>query len=394
MRKTAEEDLYYNWRVFQRRRMYYADGRSNMPNLGRHSLGTRDLTEAKQQLQLLDRKLAVLNGLVAESAGETPFPAIPIEVGMRQYLDHCRRPRVMGGKAEGTIKRYGAVGDKFSSFCKQINISSWQGVTKSVVERYGGDLDRLDYAQRTISLELHLVQHVVHWFIDEKRLPQQQRMKLGLKKLTGSDTYCYTRAQVDAILAHCNSNRELDWLYVLLATLAMTGMRIGEAINLRHSDIEWEPRPFLKIADEGASQRKAKMKSARKTKGKRGRIVPIHDDLQPILKQIIRHRDGYVFHGPRGGRLKADTARVIFKRDVVEQLAEQFPTEEGDIGFVHARFHSFRHYFVSKCSEAGASDGQIKDWVGHKDSEMVALYRHQFDDTSQSRMKSIQFTSV
>lgn len=393
MRKTLDEALNYNWSVFQRRQMYYADGRSNSPDLGRHSLGTRNRAEANQQLHLLDRKLAIENGIVVEPLGDTAFPAIPIGVGMGQYLDHCRRPRVMGGKTEGTIKRYRSVGDKFAAFCKKKGIASWQGVSKMIIEQYGGDLDRQEYAQRTISLEMHLVQHVVHWFIDEKRLPEQMRMKLGLKKLTGSDTYCYSRAEVSAILDHCKSDADLAWLYDLLATLAMTGIRIGEAVQLRHADIEWEPRPILRIADEGASHRKAKMKSARKTKGKRGRIVPIHPDLASVLQRIERNRDGYVFHGPRGGRLKADTARVIFKRDVVEPLADQFPTEVGDIGFVHARFHSFRHYFVSQCSAAGASDGQIMDWVGHKDSEMVSIYRHQFDAAGQERMQSIRFTS-
>ncbi|PQO41787.1 hypothetical protein C5Y96_00410 [Blastopirellula marina] len=385
---------HFQWRLFQRDGVYYADGRSNQPDLGKHSLATRIKSEATGRLKLLDHRMALANGFIAEPAPQATTPEISIEAGWKEYLEHCKRPRVMGGKSENTVKRYRAVGDKFTQFCHERNILVWRAVTKTIVEAYGRHLNSLDYAQRTLSLELHLIQHIVHWFIDEKRLPEEQRMKLGLKKLTGTDTYCYSREEVEAILKLCQATSELEWMYPLLATLAMTGMRIGEAIQLRHSDIEWEPRPMIKIADEGASQRKAKMKSARQTKGKRARSVPIHPELQEILKQLPRHRDGFVFHGPRGGRLKADTARVILKRDVLEPLVERFPTQEGDIGFIHGRFHSFRHYFVSQCSAAGASEGQIKDWVGHQDSEMVALYRHQFDDANQERMKSIQFTSA
>jgi len=394
MHKNKENQLYFNWGFLKRNGVFYADGRSNTPNLGKHSLGTRKRSEAEENLQHLDFKFAVQNGLIVETLTDEGFPTISIEIGWKEFLEHCQRPRVMGGTSENTYKRYRTVADKFTEFCQKQSLGDWQAVKKPVVESYGRHLSKLGYAERTLSLELHLIQHVVHWFIDEKRLPEEQRMKLGLKKMTGTDTYCYTRDEVDAILKRCESKDDLAWLYPVLATLAMTGMRIGEAIQLRHSDLEWEPRPIIKIADEGASQRKAKMKSARKTKGKRGRSVPIHPDLESILKSVPRHRDGYVFHGPRGGRLKADTARVIFKRDVIGPLADQFPTDEGDIGFIHGRFHSFRHYFVSQCSAAGASEGQIKDWVGHQDGEMVAIYRHQFNDANQARMASIRFTSA
>jgi len=392
--KSKEASLYYEWKIFCREGVHYADGRSNRPSLGKHSLGTRNREEAHERLQMLDHKLAIANGLISESASGTAFPEISIETGWTTFMDHCQRPRVMGGKSENTIARYRAVRDKFTAYCRDQQVYTWRGVVKSVVESYGRHLTRKGYAERTLSLELHLVQQVVHWFIDENLLPPEQRMKLGLKKLTGTDTYCYSRAEVDAILAHCLANPRLEWLHPLLATLAMTGMRIGEARTLRHSDITWEPQPIIQIADEGSSHRKRVMNSARRTKGKRGRKVPIHPDLQVILQGLARHPDGYVFHGPRGGRLKPDSARAIFRRGVIEALADQFPTEEGDIGFIHGRFHSFRHYFVSQCSASGASEGQIKDWVGHKDSEMVGHYRHQFDDASQQRMKSIRFTSA
>lgn len=49
---------YYTWLLGQRQGVWYADGRSNVPPLGRHSLGTRSPEEARQQLLHLDLTMA------------------------------------------------------------------------------------------------------------------------------------------------------------------------------------------------------------------------------------------------------------------------------------------------------------------------------------------------
>ncbi len=72
----------------------------------------------------------------------------------------------------------------------------------------------------------------------------------------------------------------------------------------------------------------------------------------PILQGIPKHADGYVFHGPRGARLKADTVRNRLVRDV---LAPSFPTPKVETGFADGRLHSFRHFFGSLFAIDGAS---------------------------------------
>ena len=100
-----------------------------------------------------------------------------------------------------------------------------------------------------------------------------------------------------------------------------------------------------------------------------------------------------MFHGPRGGRLKQDMARTIFRRDVIVPLAKLFGAVPGEVGFADGRFYGFRHYFVSQCFAHGASAGEVKEWVGHKDSAMVAHYRHQFDDLGRQRIQRVQFVA-
>jgi integrase len=97
-----------------------------------------------------------------------------------------------------------------------------------------------------------------------------------------------------------------------------------------------------------------------------------------------------VFHGPRGGLLKADTLRVVLRRDVLAPLAERFPAAAGETGFADGRLHSFRHYFVSKCARDGVPEQTVMRWVGHQDSNIVRRYFHLHDETAQQQMGRVR----
>lgn len=78
--------------------MFYADGRSNKFNLGRHSLGTKDQRVALAALRELDLKLAVSHGLADPLLmSKRAVPMLSLEQGVELYIDYVRRPRVMRG---------------------------------------------------------------------------------------------------------------------------------------------------------------------------------------------------------------------------------------------------------------------------------------------------------
>jgi hypothetical protein len=47
--------------------------------------------------------------------------------------------------------------------------------------------------------------------------------------------------------------------------------------------------------------------------------------------------------------------------------------------------------FVSQALLGGASEGEVKDWVGHRDTRMVELYRHLCEQDSKLKMQRINF---
>ncbi len=382
---------YYTWRLFARNGVWYADGRGNQDKLGKHSLGTREKTTALENLRQQDLVKSAKQGRDLRPTA-TPSAALSIEDGWNIFLDHAARPEVTGGASRRTLARYRAVRDKHVGFCKQRGINSWQQVDETAVLAYGRHLEDHGYAPRTLYLELTTIQSLLKLLIKQKRLSDEQRFELRLRRPQGSDTYCYTVAEVTAMITHCQGHPDLRWLAVVLESLTLTGLRISELASLRRDDLKLDEQgqpAFLSLTDERASAKRS-VEEQRRTKGRRGRVVPVHPRLTALLEQLPQAKDGLIFHGPQGGKLKPDTVRKIFVREVLTPLSSQFPGVRGQVGFADGRLHSFRHFFLSRAFAEGATEAENKTWVGHRDSRVVELYRHLSDHDSRQRLARLQ----
>jgi integrase len=213
---------------------------------------------------------------------------------------------------------------------------------------------------------------------------------MSMRRSHDSATYCYTPEQVASMIELCRADPELAWLGDLILAMATSGMRIGEMCSLRRSDIDMEAG-FIRLPDNRHSARQKKLGSVRKLKNRHARVLPLHGEIKAVLSAMSRHADGRVFHGPLGGVLKADTVRNILIRSVIKPLSDSFPTPDGEVGFKHGRLHSFRHFFVSQAFLGGVSEGEIRDWVGHRDTKIIERYRHLRHSDSQRKMSQIDF---
>jgi integrase len=379
---------YFTWRLFQRAGVWYADGRTADIDLGKHSLGTRDRRLATQELSQLDVQMAIQHGIASAQTVILPEDIIIAE-GWALYLANCGRSQGLGGVAPKSLQRYNSIRDKHVPWCSSKDINSWRQFDRKAFEKYGDWMFK-NYAYRTCYTDLTQVKSVVKWLIDEKHLPEGSRIVYKLQKPEGSDTYCPRAVEVSAMIDLCLNRPDLRWLGHVLFALAHLGLRISELAALRWTDVDLA-QGFVRIADERASSRKTKAGTARTTKGRRSRVIPIHPELAKLLLKMGRRADGRVFQAIKGGILRPDNARAIFIRDVVEALTERFPTPADEIGFAAVRFHSLRHYFCSQCFLGGASEGEIREWMGHRDSKIVELYRHLRREDATRKMRQIAF---
>lgn len=395
MPKKRENELilgrFFKWKLYQRDGVFYADARSNTVNAGRHSLITKDRAEALENMKRLDRIKALELGLAVP---EEPAAGVPeglaLAEGRRLYLEHAARSEVTGGASKKTRQRYQAVFDKFQAFAQKRGVQNWRQVTTAVVEAYSKFLADSNYAERTQYLELTTVKQAVKFFIERGLLPQECRINLKLRKVTDSSAYCYTQVEVAAIVAFCRQEPELLWLADVCVALACTGTRIGELAALRWDDIDLE-QETMRIANDPDSPGNRLHGQRRRTKNRHDRSFPIHADLLHVLERMPRHRDGYIFHGPRGGRLKPDTARNVLTKRVLPLVAEGLHGRGIQSRVAEGRLHTFRHYFCSVCANNGTAVQVVLMWLGHRDSRMIRYYFHMFDGAARDQMKKLDF---
>lgn len=177
---------YFKWKLRRRGDVYSADGRSNHPDLGRHSLGTRDSDEALQMLQELDRVKAVELG-VADKSDLQPQTHAQLEFqhGWDLYEQHLSRPEVIGGVDAKTVQRYRPICDKFVTHAQSRGIRHWNDVTAQVVTVYLKSLAKDKYADRTLYMEGTFLKTIMKWLAQGKLIPRECLFNLPLKKVRG-----------------------------------------------------------------------------------------------------------------------------------------------------------------------------------------------------------------
>ena len=219
---------HFVWLLGQRDGVYYADGRSNRANAGRHSLGTRDYKEAIAAVQKLDVTQAVALNLADPAILNVGHDQVSLAEGRQLYEEHVRRPRVVGGARPTSSKRYRAVLDKFLPFARKSGVSAWNQVGKKLLEQYAAFLQKEGYAYATQYLELTTLKQIVKFLIEIKRLPASQAIYLPMSKAQGTTTYCWRKEEIQAMLALCQATLELAWIEKIIIALACTGLRISE----------------------------------------------------------------------------------------------------------------------------------------------------------------------
>ncbi|WP_428306235.1 tyrosine-type recombinase/integrase [Lacipirellula sp.] len=387
---------HFKWRLYQREGIWYADGRSNTPNAGRHSLETSDLLEAKKVLHDLDEQKAEDLGIIPRtSRPTTSSEVLSLADGRKLYEQHINRPAVTGGLQESTKKKYRSHLDKLINFLAAKNISAWNHLTAQLLSDYAAYLKRggpedsrpESYSDKSVSNEIVFAKQLVKWFITEGHLAGMQPIELKIRKAESQRPYCWRAIEVAAMINHCRSHKGLNWLGDVIVALACTGLRISELAGLRWADIDLEGG-ILSLTDERNFGRDGS--GHRRLKSGKSRSFPIHANLLQVLRTLSQEVED-IFLGPRGGKLKPDTVRRLLIRDVLTPLADKFPTLIGQRGFQDGRLHSFRHYFCSTCANKGVPDQMLMKWLGHRDSEMVRHYYHLHDAEARQRMNRIDF---
>lgn len=146
---------------------------------------------------------------------------------------------------------------------------------------------------------------------------------------------------------------------------ACTAARIGEISGCRVRDIDtttwiWTVRRQTTPGPGGLTDKG--------TKGNRARYVPIIEQIQPLVTELIaRHPhnpDARLFTGPRGGRI---TTAGLRDRTHWDQVVTT-------LGYQHLVRHTLRHTGLTWYADAGVPLHRLQQIPGHADSRVTERY--------------------
>jgi integrase len=177
--------------------------------------------------------------------------------------------------------------------------------------------------------------------------------------------------QLAAALVDRSSDHFAGWGEVVIFA-ACTAARIGEVSGVRRADVDsdawtWTVRRQTTPGPGGLIDKG--------TKGKRARIVPLIQEVRPLvearMESIGPDLMARLFTGPRGGRISTAVLRDATHWDEVVI----------DLGYEHLRRHDLRHTGLTWMADAGVPVHVLRKIAGHGSLITTQRYLHPDDQS-------------
>jgi integrase len=178
-----------------------------------------------------------------------------------------------------------------------------------------------------------------------------------------------TWTQVQAVAAHLP-----EQLASLVIVLALTGLRIGEAMGLRWKHVDLEAG-MLYVRENFVRGEYGTLKTARSR-----RDVPLHSLAIAALSRLTRgDAESPVFAGAKSGKPLDQ-----------HNIAKRFLKEAGRLaGCPWVSWHCLRHTYASLADQVGMSIAERQRVMGHASAGMNLHYTHADLDLVRERMEKI-----
>lgn len=183
------------------------------------------------------------------------------------------------------------------------------------------------------------------------------------KRIYKEDNH-YTKEELKTFLAY--SKKEKFHVYVLFRLLAYSGMRIGELLALKVSDIDFDTSQIsiTKTISRTADSR-FELHKPKTTAG--DRIISVDSDTINLVSTLTKDkkREDFIFSfngfRPYSYRTVTDWKNKITKKAKLKKIS----------------LHGFRHTYTSLLFESGANIKEIQEQLGHSRVEMTLnVYTH------------------
>lgn len=219
---------------------------------------------------------------------------------------------------------------------------------KGRVERIEAEHQPKGLSAKTVRNINQVISSAMDFAVAQKIITENPCKNVSLPKLEHKEMQTIPAEQLQAFLQEAKATGVYEMYYIELAT----GLRRGELLGLRWTDIDWK-NGIIKVRRQIARVDGKIVESPLKTKNSYRAVSISPQAIEVLREQKRKTNDQYVFPSPNGGPISPDSVNNMLKR-VLERA-----------GIPKVRFHDLRHTFATIALQNGVDIKTVSGMLGH-----------------------------
>jgi site-specific recombinase XerD len=270
---------------------------------------------------------------------------------LKEYLDDRKRRNCR----PSTLRGYFTTLTVFLSFLKERGRTSLDTISREDLSSFVEYQQDRGRQATTVSTRLRLLYAFLGYLVDREVVPPEVLKRKLRVKVPEALPRAMDPEDVRELLAVINRCRDRALILVLLRT----GMRIGELLATRMSEVRLQDRQII-------------IMEAQKTRV--GRVAYLSADACEALRAWVQQRD------PAKERLFYGQGRLSLGYTAVRMRFAQY-LEEAGLGQKGYSLHCLRHTCATELLNAGMRLECLQQLLGHRSIEMTRRYARLTDNT-------------
>jgi len=271
---------------------------------------------------------------------------------VEQYLRHKYRRNCKAN----TLRQAAISLEQFLLFFANRGNTVLEQLSREDIEAFVEDMQDRGLKLTTVNTRLRNVYAFIRFLIMEYKVVSWELMERKIKlKLPDRLPRAIDPQHLDQLLGAIDDCRDR----ALITLLLRSGMRIGELLNCKLTDIDLNEQKILIYQSDKTSV---------------GRAVYYSTDAQQALLAWLRVRDAggqYLFYGQKDKPLCYEAARAIFHRCL----------QKADLHYSGYSLHCLRHSFATGLLNAKMPLECLRVLLGHSNLEITRRYARLSDKT-------------
>ncbi|MEP6670278.1 MAG: site-specific integrase [Chthoniobacter sp.] len=224
---------------------------------------------------------------------------------------------------------------------------------------------------RSHNIELETLKNLLRYACDRGILMDNRAEDFKRRKQPKAVVDVLTRPQFQVLVKalYASPIAVASGAAAMVEFLAYSGMRVGEAREVRFCDVNFETNTILITSGESG------------TKNHEERTIPLFPNLRNLIQRI------------KAARPTADANDRIFQ---IDSPRGALPAACKRAGLPHFSVHSLRHFFASNAIENDVNFKVVAGWLGHSDGGMLVAktYGHLRQEFSATMAQKMTFEGL